>query len=61
MPDPPADAEPPWITIVGVTPTVRQRNLREPEPDPVVYVPYRLAPAPSMTLLVRTHGEPIRA
>ena len=56
--DPPAGPDPAWITIVGVSPTVRQRNIRESDPDPLVYVPYRLAPAPSMTLLVRTHGEP---
>ena len=56
--DPPTDQDPPWITIVGVSPTVRQRNLREPDPDPVVYVPYRMAPASSMVLLVRTPGEP---
>jgi putative ABC transport system permease protein len=54
--DPPA-AAPAWMTIVGVSPTVRQRNLREPEPDPVVYVPYRAAPGPAMTLLVRTAGD----
>jgi putative ABC transport system permease protein len=53
-----AAAEPAWLTIVGVAPTVRQRNLREFEPDPVVYVPCRAAPAPAMTLLVRTTGEP---
>jgi putative ABC transport system permease protein len=56
--DPPAGPEPAWITIVGVSPTVRQRNIREPDPDPVVYVPYRFAPAPSMTLLIRTEGQP---
>ena len=53
-----AAAEPAWLTIVGVARTVRQRNLREFEPDPVVYVPCRAAPAPAMTLLVRTTGEP---
>lgn len=58
VPDPPTGVEPPWITIIGVSPTIRQRHLREPDPDPVVYVPYRLAPAPSMVLLVRTPGEP---
>jgi putative ABC transport system permease protein len=58
VPDPPIGPEPPWITIVGVSPTIRQRNLREPDPDPVVYVPYRYAPAPAMTLLIRTQGEP---
>jgi putative ABC transport system permease protein len=56
--DPPAGPEPAWITIVGVSPTVRQRNIREPDPDPVVYVPYRFAPAPLMTLLIRTEGQP---
>jgi predicted permease len=58
VPDPPSGSEPAWITIVGVAPTVRQRHLREPDPDPVVYVPYRVAPAPSMALLIRTEGEP---
>jgi putative ABC transport system permease protein len=56
--DPPTDSEPPWITIVGVAPTIRQRNIREPDPDPVVYLPYRFASAPAMTLIVRTLGEP---
>ena len=59
VPEPPTGPESPaWMTIVGVSPTVRQRNLREPDPDPVVYVPYRFAPAPSMMLLIRTPGEP---
>jgi predicted lysophospholipase L1 biosynthesis ABC-type transport system permease subunit len=57
-PDTGGGGDTPWITIVGVSPTVRQRNLREPDPDPVVYVPYRFAPAPSMMLMVRTAGEP---
>ena len=47
-----------WLTIVGISPTVRQRNFQDPDPDPVVYVPYRAQPAPFMTLLVRTPGEP---
>jgi putative ABC transport system permease protein len=58
VPDPPTGVGPPWITIIGVSPTIRQRHLRELDPDPVVYVPYRLAPAPSMVLIVRTPGEP---
>jgi putative ABC transport system permease protein len=58
MPESRADSDTPWITIVGVSPTVRQRNVREPDPDPVVYMPYRSAPAPSMMLLIRTQGEP---
>jgi len=50
-----------WMTIVGISPTVRQRNTRELEPDAVVYVPYRFSPDQSMTLLVRTDGDPASA
>jgi len=56
--DPPVPPEPAWITIVGVSPNVRQRSLQEPDPDPVVYVPYRFAPLPFMMTIVRTQGEP---
>ena len=59
VPDPPTGVEPPWITIIGVSPTIRQRHLREPDPDPVVYVPYRLAPGPSMVLMVQHAGRAI--
>ena len=34
----------PWTTIVGVTPTVRQRNVQDVEPDAVIYLSYRLDP-----------------
>ena len=50
--------EPTWMSIVGVSPTVRQRNFQDPDPDPVVYVPYRAMPTPFMTLIVRTPGDP---
>ena len=46
---------PPWMTIVGVSPTVRQRSL--PDPDPVVYVPIRAAPPASAAIIVRTAAE----
>src|SRR5207253_11481523 len=39
-------------------PTVRQRNFQDPDPDPVVYVPYRAMPTPFMTLIVRAPGDP---
>ena len=32
----------PWLTIAGVSPSVRQLALQERNPDPVVYLPYRL-------------------
>ncbi len=38
-------------------PTVRQRNFQDPEPDPVVYVPYRTDPQRAMVLLVRGQGD----
>lgn len=43
------------LTIVGVSPTIRQRNAREQEPDPVVYVPRpSLLQTNRATLLVRS-------
>jgi putative ABC transport system permease protein len=46
------------VTIVGISPTVRQRAVQEPDPDPVVYVPYRAQPLPFMMMIVRTLGPP---
>jgi predicted permease len=48
--------ETPWLTIVGVSPSVRQRAL--PQPDPVVYLPWRQAPALTAALMVRTSIGP---
>ena len=53
----------PWpgplsATIVGVVPTVRQRNFQEPDPDPVAYVPYRTDPQRFVFLVVRGQGDP---
>jgi putative ABC transport system permease protein len=44
--------------IVGVVPTVRQRNFQEPDPDPVVYMPYHVDPQRFVVLLVRTASDP---
>lgn len=52
--DPPG----PWLTIVGVSPTVRQARRDEIEPDAVVYLPYRLEPASVAMIFARAHGEP---
>jgi putative ABC transport system permease protein len=46
------------MTIVGVVPTVRQRSFQEPDPDPVVYLPYRADPQRFFMLIVRTAVEP---
>jgi putative ABC transport system permease protein len=53
QPPPPVDA-----AIVGVVPTVRQRNFQEPDPDPVVYLPYRADPQRFAILVVRAAGDP---
>ncbi|MBW8865753.1 MAG: ABC transporter permease, partial [Acidobacteria bacterium] len=45
-----------WLTIVGITPTVRQHYAEEI--DAVVYVPYRSNPAAGMVLLTRASGDP---
>ena len=37
-----APVTPTVVTIVGIAPTVRQRNFQELLPDPVVYVPLRV-------------------
>jgi putative ABC transport system permease protein len=52
---PPVDA-----TIVGIAPTVRQRAFQDPDPDPVVYLPYRADPRRFVSLLVRGTGDPAR-
>jgi predicted permease len=41
----------PWVTIVGVSPTVRQHYAQEI--DPVVYIPYRQNPGAYVVLLAR--------
>jgi predicted permease len=41
-----------WLTIVGVSPSVRHRNA--PRPDPIVYLPFIAQPPPAATLMVRS-------
>jgi predicted permease len=48
------------VTIIGVVPTVRQRNFQEPDPDPVAYLPYRADPQRFVTLIVRSTSDPSR-
>jgi len=45
------------MTIVGVSPSVRQRSSGF-EPDPVVYVPLRGAPPATAALIVRAVSDP---
>jgi putative ABC transport system permease protein len=59
--DGPQGATPPpptIVTIVGVSPTVRQRNFQEVLADPVVYVPLRMQAPQFAMLMLRTAGDP---
>ena len=47
---------PPWLMIVGVAPTIRQRNPQDLQPDSVVYLPYRGDPTTFATVLARGDG-----
>ena len=47
----------PWLTIVGVSPTVRQTAFQETEPDAVVYRRHRLAPGSSLAIQVYASGN----
>jgi putative ABC transport system permease protein len=52
-----------WLTIVGVAGEVKSDGLDKPEP-PAVYAPYTQRVFPwvrSTSLVVRTHGEPMRS
>jgi predicted permease len=53
----PGTPDPTWVTIVGISPTVRQRNMQEPLPDPVVYLPMRAQSPWYAVLLVRGHRD----
>jgi predicted permease len=55
---PDAQKPKPWMTIVGVTPTVRQRNVQDVDPDAVIYGSYRLDPPGGTAILIRGRGEP---
>lgn len=47
-----ANAIAPWMRIVGVSETVRQRPL--PDPEPIVYVPLQAVPPATATIMLRT-------
>jgi hypothetical protein len=49
-------ASPPWVTVVGVSPTVR-RDVTS-DGDPIVYLPYGAQPGERWAVLVRAAREP---
>ena len=48
----------PWLTIVGVSPTIRQGDPQDLEPDAVVYLPYRLEAPDGMHILTLSSVPP---
>jgi predicted permease len=50
------DAASAWVTIIGISPTIRQQYLSEL--DPVVYLPYRANPGSSAMLMIRSDADP---
>lgn len=48
----------PWLTVVGVSPTIRQGNAQNGEPDAVVYQPYRLRSPGIMNIIARSQVTP---
>ena len=56
-PQVPGAAVPTWMTVVGVSPSIRQSNMQEPQPDAVAYIPLR-SQAPGFALLmIRAAGD----
>ncbi|MEO8681013.1 MAG: FtsX-like permease family protein, partial [Vicinamibacterales bacterium] len=51
----PPEKEGPWLTIVGISPSVRQTIVTEA--NPVVYLPYRGEPPSSLYLVLRSTGS----
>ena len=56
-PSAPGTPAPVWVTIVGISPSIRQRNFQEPQPDPVVYIPFRAQSPGFAMLLVRAQRD----
>jgi putative ABC transport system permease protein len=51
----PGQPPPPWLTIVGISPTIRHGGVtRGGEPNPAAYLPHRYEPPVGASLLVRS-------
>jgi putative ABC transport system permease protein len=55
----PADADQPWLTIVGVVGEI-QYDWLDREPPPVLYRSYLQSPNGWTTLAIRSHDDPMR-
>ena len=57
----PTQSPPKAAFIIGIVPSIRQRNFQERETDPVVYLPSRTDPQRIATLILRVPGDPASA
>ncbi len=58
MQGPKEDQPGPWLTIVGISPTIRQGEVQALEPAAVLYKPSRMAASLGTAMIVRTAGDP---
>lgn len=56
-PGKPAPPVPAWLTVVGISPSIRHSQPQDAEPPAVLYVPYRQNPPGGLSLLVRSRLE----
>ena len=47
------------MTIIGISPDVRQQNPSETTTDPLVFIPYRFENYRGMAIVMRTDGSPV--
>jgi putative ABC transport system permease protein len=45
-----------WMQVVGISPTVRQTNLRQQQPEAIAYIPFRQFSLTNFRILVRTRS-----
>ena len=48
----------PWMTVVGISPDIRQNDPQRSELEPVIYVPYRQDPSRGYSIMARTRVDP---
>jgi predicted permease len=58
MQGPKEDQPGPWLTIVGVSPTIRQGEVQALEPAAVLYKPSRMTASLGSAMIVRTVADP---
>jgi putative ABC transport system permease protein len=52
------DVAQPWLTVIGVVPNISYNNQSRAKREPVIYIPYRLETASSMSVAARTSVPP---